>query len=473
MNASSLTGSGLVFITCAGLVGATLLAIPGCASDATSASVPGGSAPNACPALAAATTHGGSLVRNETWGAGLHEVASSVVVGAGVTLTIAPCAVVRLAKDASITVDDKATGLVAEGTASTPIVFERSTSSNAWGALVAYAPATLRLAYATLRGGGTNDSLAKADFGGATLVVRNQQTIRHDLLAVDHVTVEGSNGVGVMLDSAGFVAGSRALTVTGSGSYPVYLGAAYATNLPEGTYAPNARNAFLLQSIGPAVYESADPILSDVVIRNRAIPYFVGEGSSSIEIGDGRSESPKGSLTIEPGVELRFKAGSSSTSQLRVRSQRVGARDVAQGALIANGTPSAPIVFTSQSASPAAGDWQGLYFEGEADARNSMQYARIAFAGADSRSTGLCVSTPGASNYDADCSVILWVDQAPASAFITNTTIEDGLGCGVYRAWKGSSVDFTASNTFRRLTGCAQSNVAPLSGSCDTTGPCR
>jgi len=69
--------------------------------------------------------------------------------------------------------------------------------------------------------------------------------------------------------------------------------------------------------------------------------------------------------------------------------------------------------------------------------------------------------------------VILGLDEAPGSAFITNSTIEDGLGCGVYRAWKGSSVDFTATNTFRRLTGCAQSNVAPLNGSCDTTGPCR
>lgn len=417
--------------------------------------------------------HAGFVSADETWGPGLHEVSANVLVRAGVTLTVAPCAVVRLAKDVTITVDDEAKAFVAEGTATEPIVFERASAGEAWGALVTYAPATMRLAYATLRGGGTTTGGIGADLGGATLAARDQSTTRVNVLAVDHVTVEGSAGVGVLLDSTGFVAGSRALRVTGAASYPVYLGAAFATNLPEGTYAPNGEGAFLLQSIGPAVYDSAEPILADVTLPNRGLPYVVGSGFSSIEVGDGRSESPKGSLTIEPGVELRFKAASSGRSQLRVRSQRVGTKDIAQGALIANGTETAPIVFTSQSASPAAGDWQGLYFEGTSDARNSMRHARISYAGADSTSTGLCVSTPGAPNYDADCSVILWLDDAPASAFMTNTTIENGRGCGVYRAWKGSAVDFTATNTFRNLTGCAQSNVAPLSGSCDTTGPCR
>jgi hypothetical protein len=450
-----------------------LVLAAGCSSSAGNGGT-GTPAANTCPApTGAPTTHAGFVSADETWGPGLHTVTANVTVRAGVTLTIAPCAVVRLAKDVNLEVDDEAKGLVAEGTATEPIVFERANAAEAWGAVLAWAPATARLAYATLRGGGTTKAGIGADLGGATLAARSQQATRMDVLAVDHVTVEGSSGVGVLLDSTGFVAGSRALTVTDSGSYPVYLGAAFATNLPDGVYAPNGEAAFLLQSIGPGVYDSADPIFGDVTLRNRGLPYAVGSGFSSIEIGDGRSESPKGTLTIEPGVELRFKAASSGRSQLRVRSHRIAGKDVAQGALIANGTAAAPIVFTSQSATPAAGDWQGLYFENQSDPRNSVQYARIAGAGADSTSTGLCVSTPGAPNYDADCSVILWLDDAPPSAFITNTTIEDGRGCGVYRAWKGSSVDFTATNTFRRLTGCAQSNVAPLSGTCDTTGPCR
>ena len=47
----------------------------------------------------------------------------------------------------------------------------------------------------------------------------------------------------------------------------------------------------------------------------------------------------------------------------------------ALGGLAANGA-------LAQDATPAAGDWQGLYFEGTSDPRNSVQYARIAGAGA-------------------------------------------------------------------------------------------
>jgi hypothetical protein len=59
-------------------------------------------------------------------------------------------------------------------------------------------------------------------------------------------------------------------------------------------------------------------------------------------------------LTIEPGVTLRFQAG-------------VGLR-VEQGALSALGTVFDPIVFTSAEASPAPGDWSGLYLGPDAGA---------------------------------------------------------------------------------------------------------
>lgn len=432
----------------------------------------------ACPTpTGPAVEHGGDLSADETWAAGQHHVKSSVTLRAGVTLTIAPCAVVKLDADTNITVDDEAKGLMAVGSATQPIVFERSDASKAWGAIVAWAPSTARLAYATLRGGGTTTAsnvLDAAPFAGATLVARNQTGVAKDVLSVDHVTVEGSTGLGVMLDSAGFVAGSTDLSVTGSGSYPVYLAAAYATHLPKGTYTGNAKSAFLLQSVGPAVYDNLDPVLADATIPERGLPYEVGhEGGSIISVGDGRSESPKATLTIEPGVELRFLAGGSEKGQLLVRAQSVASKWEAQGTLIANGTADKPIVFTSQADTKMPGDWQGLYFEHVADPRNSVQFARISYAGGESTSTGLCKASVGATNFDADCSVILWLDDPPSKAFITNTRIENGRGCGIYRAWKGASVDFAATNTFTSIAGCDQSNVAPLAGDCDSTGPCR
>jgi hypothetical protein len=413
------------------------------------------------------------VTRDETWGAGLHRVTGRTEVRTGVTLTIAPCAVVRLDENASIIVNDDAGGLAARGTATKPIVFERSDAAKAWGQLAVYAPAVANLSYATLRGGGTTSSGPNADFIGATLVARNQNGDAVNPLFVDHVSVEASTGLGVFLDSTGFVAGSTDLTVTGSGTYPVYLGAAFATNLPKGTYAPNGKAAFLLQSCGPAAYQSDDPILRDATLPERGLPYVVGENQdASIDVGDGRAEHGPATLTIEPGVRLRF-GGPNTTAKLRVRAHDVGGRPAPQGTLVARGTADKPIVFTSQASTPAPGDWMGIYIESGVTSDAAIDHAMIEFAGGESSSTGTCVSTPGASNYDADCSVVLWFDDAPTRPFITNTTMRDGKGCGIYRSWAGAEVDFTATNTFSALAGCNQSNVRNVNGGCSTAGSCR
>ncbi len=448
-----------------------ITALQGCADSIGSASA---TVANECAAPSGAPIeHAGFLASDETWGPGLHHVRSNVEVRTGVTLTIAPCAVVRLDENASITVNADAKALHAHGTPTNPIVVEREDAGKAWGNLAVYAPASLDLAYVTLRGGGTTSTPANADFVGATLVSRNQQGAPHDVLAVDHVTVENSNGLGVFLDSTGFAAGSTDLTVTGAGSYPVYLGAAFATNLPKGVYAPNGKAAFLLQSCGPAAYLSDNPVLQDATIPERGLPFLVGENAdTSIDVGDGRTEHGAATLTIEPGVELRF-GGPNTTAKIRVRAHNVGGISTPQGTLVARGTAEKPIVFTSQNKTPAAGDWMGIYVESGITSSAAIDHAVVEFAGGESTSTGTCVSTVGASNYDADCSVVLWFDAAPPRSFITNTTIRNGKGCGVYRAWKGADVDFTATNTFTALTGCTQSNVQSTSGACDTAGACR
>jgi hypothetical protein len=418
---------------------------------------------------------GGFIEADETWGPGVHYVSSEVAVRPGVTLTIEPCAVVRLAPNRSIAVHDQAVGIIAVGTPTRPILFERADASQAWGSLNVFAPATIRLEHAILRGGGTTEANPRqADYVGATLVGRNQKPQPLDTLLVRHVAIDGSNGLGVMLDSTGFIEGSTSLTVTGSGLNPVYLGAAYATNLPTGTYTGNGDNQFLLQSAGPVVYDSAEPILWDATIPARGLPYLVGiEGTHpSIEVGDGREESPGATLTIEPGVELRFQGRDRTSTQLLVRGKPAGGQWVPQGALIAHGTAAEPIIFTSSEPDPQPGDWQGLYFKNAVDPATSISNVRIAFAGGESTSTGLCVSTQGAPNNDADCSVVLFLDVPPTEQFIRNSVIENGQACGIYRGWTGDALDFTATNTFSNLTGCDQSNVYNEVDRC-TGGTCQ
>jgi hypothetical protein len=422
---------------------------------------------------AAAIEHAGAVDGEEAWGPGLHLVTETVTVGSGASLVIEGCAVVRMAADTSIVVDDEAVGLEATGTAARPIVIERAEDAAPWGSVNAFGPATLRLSHTTLSGGGSSSAPDDAEFAGATVAVRIFGNDDVDLLFVDTVTVEDSAGLGVLLQGAGFIDGSTDLTVRGAGTHPVYLGAGHATHLPSLIAVDNGVDAILLQSVGAAVYDNIDPILHDAVIPDRGVPYQVGRADTGADIvvGDGRDESPSSLLLIEAGVELRF-TGENVLGQLLVNGKGFGDSIAPQGALVVEGTPDRPVVFTSQQAAPAPGDWQGLYFDTVVDPRSRIEHAVIRFAGGESTTTGVCPAAQGAGNGDADCAIIFFTADAPPSAFITDSTIEDSAGCGIYRGWSVDNVDFTATNTFSGLGGCEQSNVPDDNNGCDT-GPCQ
>src|SRR6185436_3171000 len=92
------------------------------------------------------------------------------------------------------------------------------------------------LAYATLEGAGSDTFRS-----GASLVVWGDDTTLKRAAKVDHVTVKGSGGVGVLLEHvAGFTADSTDLTVTGSGSWPIRTTLRGAVTLPNATLTGNA-----------------------------------------------------------------------------------------------------------------------------------------------------------------------------------------------------------------------------------------
>jgi hypothetical protein len=74
-------------------------------------------------------------------------------------------------------------------------------------------------------------------------------------------------------------------------------------------------------------------------------------------------------LTIEPGCIIRFDD----------YSLRIGTQDSAS--LVAVGTVSAPILFTSNKPVPAPGDWVGLNFGAYVQAGTRLQYCTIEYAG--------------------------------------------------------------------------------------------
>lgn len=76
-------------------------------------------------------------------------------------------------------------------------------------------------------------------------------------------------------------------------------------------------------------------------------------------------------LTIEPGTIVKFKEG----AEINVGNSEEGS------ALIANGTPDKPIIFTSYATTPTKGDWDGLFFYSGTASTTSMKHCIVEYAG--------------------------------------------------------------------------------------------
>ncbi len=117
-------------------------------------------------------------------------------------------------------------------------------------------------------------------------------------------------------------------------------------------------------------------------------------------------------LTIQAGVEVRFTPGTTTANTGRLYFGNLGA-----GALQADASAGAPIVFTSNAASPAAGDWYGIDFYPTGAKASTIKNASIRYGGKG-----------GAGGLGAN------VTTNPAAAIaitLDGLTISDSAGYGV------------------------------------------
>ncbi|MCC7072095.1 MAG: hypothetical protein IT383_12275 [Deltaproteobacteria bacterium] len=411
--------------------------------------------PATCPALDAAAApveHSETIVADEAWPAAVHLLTFGVSVRSDATLTIEPCAIIKVRHGYGIDVQVGGT-LLAEGSPDLPIRFEPEDAEDTWGQ-IQILQGQSRLSGVTLVGGG---DLA-ADPESAALWVRGDSGshVPQPLVSVRDVTISGAAQVGLRVEAnATFTEDSDRLTVTGSASNPVMAGAGSVGSLPAGDYTGNGIDEVLIM---------AGDIEWDMTMHDRGVPYHVGRlaGDSLRVMG---AAIPL--LTIEPGVTLRFEpAGSFEVEHFR------GAAP-ATGALVAVGTEGAPITFTSGAVTPAAGDWIGISFGSVPDPRNRMEQVRVEFAGGPSGSENYSCENPaapsGMSNFN---NAGIGIFGVPASAFITSTTISDSAGDGIERGWLGEVVDFGAGNTFVDVAWCQQSFPRPEGAACPVPAPC-
>ncbi len=413
--------------------------------------------PSTCaPPTGAGTKHDATPSADETWTAAAspHVIDASLSIPAGLTITVEPCAVVQLKGAVGLLVQGK---LVAQGAADKPIRVERGDAATAWTSIEARKGSELRLAYLTIEGGGNPSGGAVTQFGA--LDVRGDQDVApQPIVLADHVTIKGSQSLGMLVrEGGGFAPGSTDLAITGGATFPISIWGRAAGALPSGTYTGNATDEIFVPANG-----GPDDIKEDTTFADRGVPYRIGglTGGKSLTVA-GAGVIPL--LTIAPGVTLRFAKD--------VRLDLDQASGAATGALRAEGTAAKPITFTSAAATPAAGDWVGIVIEGTPDSRDKIAFAKIAYAGGASQLSSFdCPEAlnPSFSNEGA----IVIVGGRPASAFVTNTTIDSSAGEGIVRGWTGDPVELLATNTFTNIARCNQTFPKPSMGVCPDPAPC-
>jgi hypothetical protein len=409
----------------------------------------------ACPAHQGPTVHEASINGDVVWTAeGSPHVLpyDTTVYG---TLVIDRCAEVQIAARRTISVRGE---LRAEGTADGRILITSMEVGQRWASFTAVlGGGKLSFAHTTIEGGGeplnTLPYLAGAiDAQGTDPALPPQETVH-----VDHVEIAGSASNGIVLrDGAAFTNGSTDLTVSSVAQFPVSIWGSAVGSLPTGSYIDNANDEILIPAI--------EIIPWNATFHHRGVPYRIGhEGSSGdlrVQSGD---ESAPAVLTIEPGVTLRFKRDGV------FKVEHFKNMGPASGALVAVGTPTEPITFTSAELIPSAGDWYGLWFGSTSDPRNRLDHVVIEYAGKASASgSGSChPDGPGVRNAGA---VRFIAYDPPASPFITNTRISESPGHGIDRGWLGAEIDFLPTNTFMNVAGCWQSY--PNVNGCPQSPPC-
>jgi hypothetical protein len=420
--------------------------------------------PNVCPQpTSPAVQHAASVSADETWAAGLHDITGDFAIQKGATLTIQPCAVVRIAADHRFEVGDSTVGgkLIAKGRADMPIVFQGLDDGH-WAALQVDYTGFADLAYVTIKGAG-NKLLTRGGAGGALHLFGLLEGPVVELVRVDHVTIDGADRYGAVLEGrAAFASGSQNLTIKGSGELAMRANTVAAGSIPSGNYTGNATDAIRL--VKDTVVDA------DTTIHDRGVPYFVGGDGYFAEIQVvGATTVP--ALTIEPGVTMKFPKADRS-SVLRVYGS-AGVFGNAQGALVAVGRADKPIVFSSSEATPAPGDWLGIELDGVPDPRTSIAYARIEYAGGDTGSSGASCGTPPNTPAPAQVVAAVAIYGQPVGEIVKNTTISNSGANGIERAWTGAPVDFLATNTFENVRFCRQTFPHPPSpAQCPEPAPC-
>lgn len=422
--------------------------------DGGAPSEDGGTVPSTCAAPTKGPTMHNSVMADETWTADMSPHILPYDTSIYAKLTLEPCAEVRIGAGRTISVNAKGS-IVGDGTPANRILIAAQDEAKGWARISAVG-GTVHLAYATIQGGGDPQNTRPVLAGMLYGQVGGAPLAPTDPFSLQHVTLKDSKSNGVLLTGdARFSDDSTDLVVTGSANYPIGIFPRMAGSVPPGTYTGNATDEILFPGSG-----GTEVIVADQTFHDRGVPYHVGIDSTSGELRVGASSTsvPLATLTIEPGVTIRFKKGGYFEVEV------FSGTNPATGALIAKGTADKPILFTSGETTPAPGDWVGVSFGSATNPKTVLDHVEVQYAGltttGGSLSCALGLATAAISIFGQ-----------PGNAFITNSKVAHSTA-GINSGWRGTQIDFTATNTFEDVLGCKLTNPPDMNNSCAGRPPC-
>jgi hypothetical protein len=301
------------------------------------------------------TVHSENITGNETWwpSGNPHIVTQDIAVWEGGSLTIKPGCLVKFDSGASIGCGWTTAGtIVAVGKADTTITFtsnETPASPGDWDGFGFFEGTTsnTRFSYCTIEYAGAE--------GQAILVAWDAA------LKMDHCTIRRSAGRGIFYDHAGHVEQFNNNTITECAGYPLALDPDHVRHLGTG-------NDYTGNDAGfDAIEVSYGGVETSATWRDQGVPYRVTENGN---VWVGSTTTPI-ILTIEAGTTIEFEANAEMTIGYTV-----------QAGIIAEGTSTNPITFTSAAASPQPGDWNHLWIAGEVvDAQCRLTHCIFEYGG--------------------------------------------------------------------------------------------
>lgn len=292
----------------------------------------------------------GEIHTDSTLTSGTYIVLGTVTV-THATLTINPGVTLYMSQlssiDIGIDVNDPAS-LQANGTSSAPITITAAGNNQTngyWNSIIFHSDAL-------------SSSMAYCDiaYGGGEYYADGELDIMGSKVSIKNCNLHHSSKYGIRLEGTGTGITIENNTITQCDMNPIYVA-------PNSVHLIGLTNVFDNQS--KIVIANEDFSLNAASWKKQSVPYrlenelFIRSATGSV-------------LTLEPGVEIQMGNNASIF---------VGFDSTSLGSLVAIGTATEPVKFTSYNTSPAAGDWEGIGIYGSQTSPTILKYCVLEYGG--------------------------------------------------------------------------------------------